>query len=481
MMRSLVTMKMKKSTMKMNSNLIKIRKVNSKQWLFYTLGINGYKCRLMPGKYMVIAKGKEIREFSQIISIEEHITILKMVPEPPIRKVIAFQVYDAKTGEKLSNVLLKLRKAHSKITLQGLSREEGYVVFTVTENWIHTLEVFRKGYISYSTKINMTKGNEDVRSVKVPVMPVETIKPYKVLSSDESKEVEVQPGYFSIVCISDSLSSKLDLELQAWVVDPETKEEEEVSVSNAVKKYSRADLNMSYKEFDNWGSIIRVTSHIDDKWFKIYVRIVSSDITDPQMFNFDQNFKNWLEDDNAKILIFNENKLVQTVYAPSFIERRPHWDIGLLNLGKQKFIKINTWYDFEVERKTFSKHYLNLFKYLNDQPADFDLRGKFGFDSDECIMKLDDHILLDPNNFINAVKKLPIAWISDNLKEDMVEERQQEVELFIQNLVYSIKNVFGGLSLKRLISVFGSHLGVHQSTPLKPGRTMTRTSRQVQF
>ena len=61
----------------------------------------------------------------------------------------------------------------------------------------------------------MTKGNEDVRSVKVPVMPVETIKPYKVLSSDESKEVEVQPGYFSIVCISDSLSSKLDLELQA--------------------------------------------------------------------------------------------------------------------------------------------------------------------------------------------------------------------------------------------------------------------------
>lgn len=83
---------------------------------------------------MVIAKGKEIREFSQIISIEEHITILKMVPEPPIRKVIAFQVYDAKTGEKLSNVLLKLRKAHSKITLQGLSREEGYVVFTVTEN-----------------------------------------------------------------------------------------------------------------------------------------------------------------------------------------------------------------------------------------------------------------------------------------------------------------------------------------------------------
>jgi hypothetical protein len=96
-------------------------------------------------------------------------------------------------------------------------------------------------------------------------------------------------------------------------------------------------------------------------------------------------------------------------------------------------------------------------------------------------MKLDDHVLMNTHDFTRAIKKLPLSWISENLKEDMTEERKQEIEHFIKTLPNCIKNAFGELSLKRLVSVFGTNLGVHQSIPLKATRTMTRSSRQMRF
>ena len=82
---------------------------------------------------------------------------------------------------------------------------------------------------------------------------------------------------------------------------------------------------------------------------------------------------------------------------------------------------------------------------------------------------------------MKGVQKLPIQWISDNLKEDMVEERQQELERFMENLPNSITNVHGELSLKRLMTIFGSNLGVHETVALKANRTMIRTPRQIKF
>lgn len=96
-------------------------------------GITCYKCRLMPGKYMVVAKGKDIKEYSQIISISDQITILAFTPDRPMSKSLICQTYDGKTGEKLNNVLIKLRKAHSKITTQGLTGS-GMIAFQTNQN-----------------------------------------------------------------------------------------------------------------------------------------------------------------------------------------------------------------------------------------------------------------------------------------------------------------------------------------------------------
>lgn len=96
-------------------------------------GYTNYKCRLLPGKYMLTAKGKDIKEFSKIISITDQITVLTLQPESKLMKGLMMCTYDATTGSKLSNVLIKLRKAHSKIVTQGLSRD-GYCGFTIDQN-----------------------------------------------------------------------------------------------------------------------------------------------------------------------------------------------------------------------------------------------------------------------------------------------------------------------------------------------------------
>jgi hypothetical protein len=305
-------------------------------------GISCYKCRLMPGKYMVVAKGRSIKEFSQIISIEDQITILAFTPDAPMKKLISCYAYDAKTGETLNNVLVKVRKTHSKITTQGLTRD-GSCVFTITQNCAHTVEVFRKGYISYTTQMNQTKGSEDMNIMNLPLLPIESVRTIKIPNPENADhEMEILPGYLRIVLMTDSNFPQMNLQLHACTVDAESGYDEEVTIDGNSKKFKHDHLKATYKPVGESGACISVSSHMENRWFRLCASFVSAESSDPSTFNYDQSFKNPLEDVNARVHIFNENKLLNTVIIPSYIDHMTNWDIGILNMGKHKFIKINS-------------------------------------------------------------------------------------------------------------------------------------------
>lgn len=148
---------------------------------------------------MIVAKGRQIKELTQTINISE-VSVLQFTPEPPMKKLVAFHAFDAVTGEDLSKVLIKVKKVHSKIITQGLTQDDGYHVFTITENCPHVVEVFKKGYISYTMTVNMTKRNETIKSVKVPLMPIQSPVTKKIQDpKNPDRQIEVQPAFYNIV------------------------------------------------------------------------------------------------------------------------------------------------------------------------------------------------------------------------------------------------------------------------------------------
>ena len=176
-----------------------------------------YKCKLLPGKYMVIAKGREIKEFSEIITVQEQITELSFTPERHFSKEITVQAYNAKTGNPLANVLLRLRKCNSKISSEGLTKQEGDFSYVIDSNCPHLLEVDRKGFIPYSFEFNQTKGNENIDVVKVPMFPVEKLHPTRVSDPENpDEEIEVKTHLVRAILVTDDLNSNSVLCPHFW-------------------------------------------------------------------------------------------------------------------------------------------------------------------------------------------------------------------------------------------------------------------------
>lgn len=121
---------------------------------------------------MIIAKGKEIKEFSDIVVIEQQITRISYSPKQPFSKEIIIMAFNATTGKELPNVLLKLRKKNSKFSSEGLTKSQGEFSYMIDANCLHYLEVERKGFIPYFFEFNQTKGNEDNEIIKVPLFPI---------------------------------------------------------------------------------------------------------------------------------------------------------------------------------------------------------------------------------------------------------------------------------------------------------------------
>jgi hypothetical protein len=300
---------------------------------------------------MIIAKGREIKEFSEIISVEEQITEINFTPDQGMSKKLEIKAFDAITKDELPNVLLRLRKSNSKISAEGLTKEQGIFIYYIDANCTYQLEIQRKGYISYQMEFNQTKGNEHIETIKVPLFPVEKIKPVVVYSVDpehenQYKPEEVKPGRFRAILVSDydSTAQLLEPTLHACVSNPENTEAEELEISSSNKEYTHQSLNATYKDHDELGKLIIVdtmSTEENSKWFRLSVNITSSTLTENNFSTLDQNFKNTLQDHNTKMLIFDEKKLISIVYVPNFVTNQTVWDIGLANPSKGKFIKIN--------------------------------------------------------------------------------------------------------------------------------------------
>ena len=446
---------------------------------------------------MIIAKGREIKEFSEIISIEEQITNLNYIPEQDYKKEININAFNAVTGEGLSNVFLRLRKCNSKISSEGLTKSQGDFMYTIDANCLHFLEVERKGFIPYFLEINQTKGNEDNNVVKVPMFPIEKIKKKLIKLSEEEEETEVKPLKLRALLVSDDLSSTSMMVpyLHASVTNPENNEEEEIKISNTNTSTENDYFKAEFTEMGEYGRLISletIPSEHTNKWFRITASFGSHDLTDPETFVLDQNFKNTLQDHNAKMLIFDDRRLISIVYAPCFISNATHWDIGFINPSKGRFIKVNASLEVPIGLKTYTRFFMRFYKFLNEEGKNFNLKSNLGFEGESCILKGDDHVLTDENDFIKAVKSLEINWISDNLKDeksthedheydDRLHMREAELNNFYPALANGFKNLFGEISLKKVLSGLEPHIGVNQISPQKLHRTISKTARRIYF
>lgn len=90
-------------------------------------------------------------------------------------------------------------------------------------------------------------------------------------------------------------------------------------------------------------------------------------------------------------MIFDENKLMSNNYVPSFNTNMTVWDIGLLNVANKRFLSINSFNNITLDRNTYIKFYLKLFKFLNEVDDDFNAKAKFGFTSQSAVLKFDDN------------------------------------------------------------------------------------------
>lgn len=164
---------------------------------------------------MIIAKGREIKEFSEIITIHDLITILTFEPESVMRKQLSIQTFNAANGEPLPNVLLKLKKTNSKISTEGLTKENGSFGYVIDQNCQYTLDVARKGFIPYTIEFNQTKGNENVGTVNVPLLPILKAKTHLVHDQERREEVEVKSNTMRAILVSDDTvhAGQITLEL----------------------------------------------------------------------------------------------------------------------------------------------------------------------------------------------------------------------------------------------------------------------------
>jgi hypothetical protein len=212
---------------------------------------------------MIIAKGRGIKEFSEIISVEKQITELSFTPQENMIKTVYIQAFNASTGDPLPNVLLKLRKSTSKISSEGLTKDKGEFSYIIDANCTHYLGVERKGFIPYSFEFNQTKGNEEDKIVNVPLFPIEKLKSRIISNPDNPEEdIEIKPGIFRAILLTDNEDSNsiIGFELQACIVNPENNEEQEVIINSSQAKFKHDSLFSTFTPLGGFGSLISVSA-----------------------------------------------------------------------------------------------------------------------------------------------------------------------------------------------------------------------------
>ena len=67
-----------------------------------------YRCGLIPGRYMIIAKGDSLKEHSEILDVQEGNVFAEIKMKKPTKKQVFIRAYDASTGDSLGSVIFIL-------------------------------------------------------------------------------------------------------------------------------------------------------------------------------------------------------------------------------------------------------------------------------------------------------------------------------------------------------------------------------------
>lgn len=165
-----------------------------------------------------------------------------------------------------------------------------------------------------------------------------------------------------------------------------------------------------------------------------------------------------MQDFNFKVMIFDDKRLISIIYAPDYLYSQNFWNIALINPETNKIIPINGFSRVDYTRKTHLKFYLIFLKYLKDEVDESKAKQKLGFNSASSTHKLNDLVILKDSDFISAIKKLPIQWISEKIKsEEKLKLRSQELNDFFETVGNAFKNIFGEISFKTMMSLLGPH------------------------
>lgn len=89
-------------------------------------------------------------------------------------------------------------------------------------------------------------------------------------------------------------------------------------------------------------------------------------------------------------------------------------------------------------------------------------------------------VIQNQDDFIKSVQRLPIQWISHNIKDEKkLEMRHKELNEFLVNFSNGPKNMFGEISYNRLMNYLGKHIGAHQIPGNKLNRSIVKSSRRI--
>lgn len=248
-----------------------------------------YKAQLNPGRYLIVARGRDINEFNKIVEIGAGECEIELRAQNFKQKSIIVSTFNAITGEPLKKVMLQLSKSSSKTEQEGLTNKNGHFVYKLNLNHkvSHTIKAEKDGYIPYERDINITKGfctrsagNQD-QTIRVALQP------------KESPSEEKLGPRFSFVMTSDGgkvLGSDW-LELSLWcpsIADGEEKGDQHLS-SAGQDSEETDDMRAMVQEHQRFGFIGHAECTLNS-WFRLVAKFKDERSTTTNERNFDSTF-----------------------------------------------------------------------------------------------------------------------------------------------------------------------------------------------
>lgn len=216
---------------------------------------------------MIIAKGDNIKEHSEILDVQEGNVFAEIKMKKPTKKQVFIRAYDASTGDSLGSVILRWKKKASRHVLEGLTTKEGLYCYASDENATYIIEAEKKGYINYRREVVLTKGNEHIPDVRVPMMPVEL--PQKLANSDNQKAPRAR---YRVVISADyrELAENFDLNILGTGEHKKgTEQEINVHFENNVYNDDEESIQILTAKSNNYGNYAEIEAN-KDAWFKLF-------------------------------------------------------------------------------------------------------------------------------------------------------------------------------------------------------------------